>query len=731
MNGSQVDFMRFLRIALSTSGRGRLYVPFKAPSSASEVTFTGFGINAAGDVFSKGWQLIIQNTSQARFFKTFCTGTLSYNANATSNRIVLRNGDVLGQLVRQDSLPDWFPVPHYIIYENVDEAKTLTILTNYLNNHPQTVNAINDQLSSTNTVADIITMFANDTLTMGIPVPAGEIVGEAASDGAASLKLSIYMQHELDNTEGLYLDPAIYHHHWAEYIHDLSGHTLESNCKKIFAGPIANGIVRYVASGGGSAGPFTDPSLPANLLSTAIGGAGQFDTIIVMDTATYSESSEIEIDKPLNITALGNSDVRLVASPNLPAFDGSNTQRVLRVHDISGIVSICNVIIKNGRATGSSTGPKGGGGILIENAHGTYIRNCYIHNNATNSGATEDGFGGGVYIYHSSAFVFHNRVSNNTSAERGGGIGIWGYGWPIIEDNKIDGNRARGGGRPDGGGIGVETAYPDDLDFLDVFDLPSGWTDEKLRQAMQRRIHFIKNHIHVNTSDDDGGGIYLSVLARAKFIENEIFENNAGNAGGGVRFTLASDVIMRGDYIHTNRSNTNHVSGNGGGGIAVRNSTLNMVNVRILGNECEGWAGGGIFFNSTSSGSALPFISYDDILRQVFRATSFELSISGDQTVIQNNNARYVAALGDHRLGGGVYVLRFQDTSFTSLPLRVFIQDITLINGNNLDPVPLPIAHTNSVELHVEDMVHRRGTPIDDSNKGTFTTNNQFIYNSS
>ncbi|MFZ5760360.1 MAG: right-handed parallel beta-helix repeat-containing protein [Thermodesulfobacteriota bacterium] len=721
-----------LKEVLDIFDKGKLSVPVDAPADSSEVQFVGFGINAPGDPFSKGWQMTIQEASKARFIKAYCTGTIKYEKDSLNNRIILTNGDLLGQFIRQESLHSWAPIPRYVIYEWIDENSTRGVIRDYLVNNPNIVDSIYKSIGASETIEDLVQRYISNNLPDGIAVPAGQIIGLARNAGTGFRELKVYMQNELDNQDNLFLDPGFYFHHLETYFSNLSGHPLEAKFKQLFAGPIANTVVRYVSKSGSSTGPFTDHASPANLLSTALAASTPYDTIVITDNEQYSEGEEIEIALPITITSLSADSVLDNTSPALPSFDGGGAHRVIRVHNVAGVVSICNIAVMNGMVNTSQELPRSGGGILISKTHKTYIRNCHIYNNSTSTGATEDGFGGGIHFYHSSAHLYGCRINENTSAERGGGIGIWGYGWPIIEKNKIAGNKATGGGRPDGGGIGVEIAFPSDQDLTDLFNIIDAWIPEELDKAKVNRIRFIKNEINDNAADDDGGGVYLSVLSRSEFNSNIINNNHAGHAGGGVRATLASDVTMNGDYVHNNNANTKKESGNGGGGIAIRNASLFLNNVRVENNVVDGWAGGGIFFNSTTSGSSgIPGAHYDDILRTVFDAREFHLSIAGALSTVKFNQAKLAPVLGDHRMGGGIYALRFISSSFTALPIHMKIEDISNISVNVLDTTtPPPIGHPNSVEFHVEDMVNRASSPIDDSNKASFVTGTMFQYDS-
>lgn len=724
----------------------KISTPFETNTG---ITFTSFGIRVAGDIFSKGWNVICPSNSNARFLLAFHTGSLRYESG--SNRLLLEMVDPFGTALRKEFIPKWFPIPKYIIYENIDEFQTLQIIKDYLMDNPKITKSLNNQFSNTQTIDDLVEKFKTNQLPRGLPIKSHEKIGVAGnSSNNTEKEFSFFMQEELDNAEGLFLDPAIYHVHWEKYFINLLNHPLKEELQRIFAGPISNSTIRYVQKGNTSTtGQFTDYQNPARSIQDALNISNPYDTIIIMDSSDYRISLEIQISKPINITSLFTEDVKLNNIPNLPSLNGHNSSRIINIEEPEGIVSISNVVIKNGNVeifqiSGlTSFFPYAGGGILINKADETYIRNCVIRNNTTiNEGYfSERGFGGGICTYHSSAFIFHNRITDNTSASRGGGIGVFGYGWPVITDNIIKNNQTVDTDRGDGGGIGIVIAYPNNLisvDTINILSLTSNsWITAELDSARFRQVLIIRNIIEGNQARDDGGGIYMSVLSRVKCIDNTIQYNTASNAGGGIRCTMGSELQMRGDHIEYNIANTNN-STNGGGGIASRNSNVDLVDVVIQENITCGFAGGGVYYNSTDAGKILGVYKWDKILRDVFNSKEFFLKIC-DNTAIQNNIVTlHQNSTKDTRKGGGVYVLRtkadWHDITINDgLPISVTFGNINLINNNqqdeNLNLFPLNQEMKDSKNIHVEDKVHL-SIPINLSNQTNHINGSEFHYES-
>ena len=70
--------------------------------------------------------------------------------------------------------------------------------------------------------------------------------------------------------------------------------------------------------------------------------------------------------------------------------------------------------------------------------------------------------------------------------------------------------------------------------------------------------------------------MHFSVLTGAVFKLNRIEHNRAGENGGGLRATFGAWMIMEGDLVANNESNSARIPENeaGGGGIPARNSDL-------------------------------------------------------------------------------------------------------------------------------------------------------------
>ncbi len=351
-------------------------------------------------------------------------------------------------------------------------------------------------------------------------------------------------------------------------------------------------------------------------------------------------------------------------------------------------------------------------------------------------------FGAGVCFGWSNGYIRKCLVKDNTVGGRGGGIAVVGYGWPTVEDCVISHNGPNTSGRRDGGGIALEVSIPDkvsrDLRISDILDgiidylrgmgvldisefllranfssianLPSivtsdsekktlisvvlkaaigtvKWNffdEDHIELARNNYAYFNNNTVEHNDAQDDGGGIYASVLSRTVFTGNTVSNNEAhGGGGGGVRATMGSDIVLKNNIIYSNTCQGG-TKGPGGGGLSLRNVGCEVYatpygSAQINNNICTNWAGGGIFSETTDEGDVLaqklPGM-WQAILTEVFDFDKSRLLIK-DGAEVKNNTATNTA----HGKGGGIYVLRGNELGVRDLEIE--IEDFNLnITGN-------------------------------------------------
>lgn len=497
------------------------------------------------------------------------------------------------------------------------------------------------------------------------------------------------------------------------------------------------------------------------------------------------------------------------SSSDFPVIKPSGSSRVflinpdLLVGDYTSLIQLFHLTIQDGYTVfapgGTSTAPTeiGGAGIGILDCQRVRIERCFIHGNTTktnglgtfniidqlddkiqnSTGMTKDlfeyykdayqnskddngdpaptivtnhlltgqSFGGGICIGWSDAYVRKCKLVNNKAGARGGGIAVIGYGWPVIEECKIDSNNHNTSGRRDGGGIALEISIPDktgrtldqqwllnqtfdfieNMDFLDVLEFIyfildhrteieytefldtiinkidyTSWDSVKdalkemareykedyiamfmfsavdtikwelfeksrIKKARRRYVHINKCTISNNTSADDGGGIYASVMSKFVVSECTIEDNEAiAGSGGGIRATMGSNCLIRKSIVFRNKGLDGLKVG--GGGVGFRNVFVQITESSTISfNEIAKWAGGGLVFDVRSEGGAG---MWQAILALVFELEEAVLSITDNSFVI--NNKALDSSSGK---GGGIYTIRSR--VFGIRPMILEIED--------------------------------------------------------
>jgi parallel beta-helix repeat protein len=249
------------------------------------------------------------------------------------------------------------------------------------------------------------------------------------------------------------------------------------------------------------------------------------------------------------------------------------------VHLENSDITIRNSMIQDCEA---GTGSEGGGAIeILSNS------NAMIENNVISDNYSAD-YGGGIYVEDSSPIITGNTITNNLAgyygSAAGGGIAVFGSSDPEITFNEITSNSVN----PTGiftvnNGIGGGIYY-------------SGGSDGLISS----------NYIFDNVADTEpqtrtyGGG--LGIWSASPRLENNIIANNQaqGNDGGGIYMYSCHSTLI-------NNTIVNNQAGDFGGAIYAEIADLSIVNSILYFNQDS--AGTEIFLGGFSSVTA----SYSDI----------------------------------------------------------------------------------------------------------------------
>lgn len=210
-----------------------------------------------------------------------------------------------------------------------------------------------------------------------------------------------------------------------------------------------------------------------------------------------------------------------------------------------------------------------GGGIACLSSHplitGNIVRDCWAQP-----------FGGGVYLEHSNSTVSSNLVTQCMAGE-GGGIHIRG-GAPVISDNEILDNEARGFDVNWGGGVYVSASA----------------------------ATIVGNSIRGNHSFAGGGAIHVEYCDPTVHIESNTVSGNTSDVGCGGITIKAGSVEARGNIFSGNHCHT--------GASAIEMFGMGYDQTSLFEDNV-------VFGNTSVTGSAALVVSHDYV--PVFHSNAF------------------------------------------------------------------------------------------------------------
>lgn len=304
-----------------------------------------------------------------------------------------------------------------------------------------------------------------------------------------------------------------------------------------------------------------------------------------------------EILAPIKIRGNGATIAR---AANADAF------RIFAV-GIGGYLQLRDLRIKGGQSD------EDGGGIFV--AAGGRLRLDHV-TMADNITSGIDGDGGGISNEGESTIV-HSTITQNISANDGGGVHNDGAGSVTIHKSVIAKNQAGDtGGGVENDGDTIQIAY---------------------------------SVVHGNNAVDDGGGVFA--CAGATLISHTaISGNRAGDTGGGVgHFVGVSGTL-------TDVTISRNAAGSTGGGIAVlgAGSTVTVADSKVVENTAVAGAGGGVWIEDDAGSGNEVAIRRTTISRN--QATSAGATgggiYNGTNNTMTLTNARVVDNLASTAPGG-------------------------------------------------------------------------------
>jgi hypothetical protein len=480
--------------------------------------------------------------------------------------------------------------------------------------------------------------------------------------------------------------------------------------------PLRAQQMRYVAPVGvDTDNNCLDAGSPCATIPRAINQASPGDTV---DIAAGAYTGSITINKTLVLRGAGESNTIIQAHVN----PGMAENRVITLAD-GLIVVITDVTIRHGKSTQSGGGIMNGGTTLT-------LKNVTFTNNST------DFWGGGLYVGSQGYTSMTDVTFNGNTASIGGGMIILslqnpaqltnvtfnensatasGGGLANLSHSVISGVSFIGNTAQWGGGMFNQDSSPllTDITFIDNEASSGGGLFNLI--STEEGLTFISNPTLINVSfigneaTEDGGGMYdysIAELHNVIFHDNRatrgggmfnenaeptlinvIFTgNNAGSSGGGT-YNLDSRPVIVGSVYNGNKANF-------GGGMTNNNSSPELVNVTISGNEAITNNGGGMrniggalpvltntivwgntaatvgneIYNSASGSVELRYSLYKNEENDIVEGEGFtvdEFSITG--------NPRFADAVsGDLRLGSGSPAI---DAGYPDTDLTLFLMN--------------------------------------------------------
>lgn len=348
------------------------------------------------------------------------------------------------------------------------------------------------------------------------------------------------------------------------------------------------------------------------------------DTIIVA-SGTFMEN--LSITRNVTINGAGSSTI----------IDGNDASRGITI-DGSGIVVYLNYLrVTNGDATtGPTVGDRNGGGIYVVNGatlHGSYLQ---VDNNLASSSTT--GFGGGIAVSQSSAYITDTLVYNNVATQRtgvftghgrGGGLYVNNNAYLSVSSSQIMSNTASYQAAADeaaaGGGLFIQAD-------TQVYLNENTWSYNVARGEDSDACPL---NTCAGGTDTEGGGAIAADMSSGTAVVNIYGDTFSHNIANNVAATSENSGRGGAIALHTTQTSA-HITA------TLRNVTMyNNVAAQVAYGSGEEGRGGGIFA----------------------RHTALEI----DKSTILHNEAAASFSNGANGYGGGIYIREPEEDDYLTV----------------------------------------------------------------
>ena len=357
-------------------------------------------------------------------------------------------------------------------------------------------------------------------------------------------------------------------------------------------------------------------------LAVDVAAAG--DTILVDGICLGTQSRQVGANNVAQ-TVLLTKSVTIDGSWDHPAdtstvtttLDARGNGRVVYV-DSGAAVTITNIIMRQGDATGAGNGNNGGG---VYNAGSLTIIDAWVQENTAVSGAG---------LYNAGTLLVDNsRVMTNTATQNGGGLYSNGLDTQVLGSN-LRNNRMGGSGH--GGGIYHEAGtLMVDGNRLHVngYDGSPGGNGGAiyLNSGTGDSVDVRNNFIYANWANE-GGGLY-NVDTNGRLWHNTFYNNTALNDIGGGLASIGGSPDIR----------NNIADSNSGHGIYTQNGTPRIDYNNAVNNTLDDILSD-VAVGPDNISAAPTYISVPEENFHLFQGSRGE--DEGDPDVADTNNTYYV-----------------------------------------------------------------------------------------
>jgi len=256
------------------------------------------------------------------------------------------------------------------------------------------------------------------------------------------------------------------------------------------------------------------------------------------------------------------------------------------------------------------------------------------------------------------------------------------------------------------------------------------WNKDEIDRAQKNAVIINQCIVSKNRCADDGGGLYASVLSRARISSSKFVNNVAESSGGGIRLSMGSaadikDCELTGNIAMVNDPTNKLIAG--GGGLSARNVDINLSNTRIgpssgnIGpdsNVTSDHAGGGFAFQADTEGNlaGIPDL-WTAIMVEVFGVRSLNVSVSVN-CAITNNGAGYdeqrkVISKTSKAKGGGIWLLQgaFPDAPKVAFKVESVASNVrgnTAQTKSYSSKVQSGVTIANANEVCIQDVINHK-----------------------